>query len=98
MAKQNRVKPLKELEIWKWELPSREIDLVIPPPGRVVKVAVQQVNHIDRHTLWAIVDPKANGVPRKFKVVGTGQSFNSEWEYVDTWFDNPFVWHLFEVN
>ena len=48
--------------------------------------------------LWARVNPKFAKINRHFRVIGTGQEFNSVGlEYVATIQDAPFVWHLFEV-
>ena len=50
--------------------------------------------------LWALVDPDAPTVARHFVIVGTGTPFNHPdyKEYVATFQDGPFVWHVFETD
>jgi len=47
--------------------------------------------------LWYEFDPKEEGTRRiKFHVVGTGWETNtSEWEFLETVFQDIFVWHIF---
>lgn len=49
--------------------------------------------------LWAIVDPVAPAVPRRFMCVGTGWEIQPDIkEYIDSVLtDNGFVWHLLEI-
>jgi hypothetical protein len=50
--------------------------------------------------IWAIVDPNADRERRVFEVFGTGQSMHDdmgvEREYVNTFQQGPYVWHVFE--
>lgn len=47
--------------------------------------------------MWFQVDPNATREERTFRIVGTGQDVEEEWEHLTTWFDAPFVWHLYEI-
>jgi len=46
---------------------------------------------------WAIVDTEKPLEKHAFIVLGTGHAFLRGMEYVGTWQEPPFVWHLFEI-
>jgi hypothetical protein len=66
----------------------------MPEGARIVQVGFDG----DRTPcVWALVDPrKLPTVERHFGVYGTGGHVPDYWEYVGTFFDLPFVWHIFE--
>ena len=77
--------------IWKYELQLDDFSIVMPMGSKIITV--------ENGFLWAIVDPDNEDESREFAVHGTGHPIthqNSK-EYVGTWFEGPFVWHLFEV-
>lgn len=47
--------------------------------------------------LWAEVDTFEGKVERTFRFVGTGHLVPDSGEYVGTFQDLPFVWHLYEL-
>lgn len=49
--------------------------------------------------IWALVDPNVGNERRDFAVIGTGISDAtlSKSQYIGTFQDPPFVWHLFEM-
>jgi hypothetical protein len=51
----------------------------------------------DRLCLWAMHEPGAKQVSRKFVLKGTGWEFDDRGlRYIKTIFDGDLVWHLFE--
>ena len=47
---------------------------------------------------WFLVDEDNDLESRSFEVLGTGHEItNNNLEYLFTWQEPPFVWHLFEV-
>lgn len=62
-------------------------------PGPVVHVAMQH----ERPTVWIEADPSLDSVPRTFVIVGTGQTIPPQGRHCGTFFDGPFVWHVYEV-
>lgn len=64
------------------------------PPGRILLAAARPEGSV----LWAEVDADEPLIDRTFFVVGTGQVIDGadEAHYLTTWFDGPYVWHLYE--
>lgn len=61
--------------------------------ARVLAVQMQG----DVPTMWVLMDPDATKQQRHFVVKGTGWNFDAiGLEYVATWQQDGFVWHLFE--
>lgn len=46
---------------------------------------------------WAEVDSLEPTVSRYFEVVGTGRTVPENSQYRETFFDGPYVWHLYEI-
>jgi hypothetical protein len=47
--------------------------------------------------MWFAVDPRKETCKRKFQIVGTGHEFDmSDKNYLATFQEPGFVWHLFE--
>ena len=49
--------------------------------------------------IWAMVDPDAEKVQRKFRIIGTGRRHESTLAFkphIATFQMPPYVWHLFE--
>lgn len=79
--------------IWKYQLFEPRTCLMMPQGARILTMQEQA----GVPTLWAAVNPTAPLEKREFATVGTGHSFNPRgMEYIATWFQGPFVWHLFE--
>ncbi len=94
--------------IWKYSLPfvaGEPFELEIPAYG--VSLSVQfQIAGRDADTgmiiggpqLWVLINKTHNKVKRLFVIVGTGQAFDAKsLQYIGTWQDASYVWHLFEV-
>ena len=75
-----------------WKYPLGRV-LALPDGARLIKVA-RQAGEL---TLWALVDTEAPLAPHHFEVCGTGHPAPPDSSYVGTVFDEPFVWHVFEV-
>lgn len=83
--------------IWKFEFPiSIGAYLKMPAGAKILHVARQYPNVA---TFWAEVDDLAEMEERFFAVVGTGNPIPEDvnCEYVGTFIDPPFVWHLYEI-
>jgi hypothetical protein len=82
-------------EIWKYPIDISQAPLAISMPFGA-RILTLQVQH-GVPCLWALVNPTATKVARPFVVVGTGHKTpRHAGEYVGTWQDGPYVWHLFE--
>jgi hypothetical protein len=81
--------------IYKYEL-ARTIQL--PIDSQVLKVGMQ--NGIMQ--MWVLIDPNQKETSqRNFEIIGTGHSFEFDYlthTYIDSLFDGPFVWHIWEIN
>jgi len=81
--------------IYKYELTRR---IQLPIDSQVLKVGMQ--NGIMQ--MWVLVDPNQKETSqRNFEIIGTGHSFEFNYlthTYIDSIFDGPFVWHIWEVN
>lgn len=81
-------------QVWKYSLPNGSAEIEMPAYAEVVHVGLQN----DVLQIWAVVDPDAKRKElRVFHVYGTGHGIRDNAKHVGTWFDAPFVWHLFEI-
>lgn len=80
--------------MYKYEIRGEELSL---PKGAKIRYAGSQNS---KWYLWAEVDTDAMIETRTFRVFGTGEPIPhmrwKEWEWIATWQDGSFVWHLFE--
>ena len=69
---------------------------ILLPQGAIVRKAGMQNGMI---ALWAEVDTDAPDEHRHFVAYGTGWEIATDRNhcYIDTVFDGPFVWHVYEV-
>ena len=83
--------------VYKYEIPNDRGHVVkLPADARVVQVGMQD----DRLMLWAEhgwPDANTSHVARYFDVFGTGHPIPFESEYVGTFFDGPYVFHVYEI-
>lgn len=81
------------MEIWKFELTSSgQVEM----PEGAEALSVHAIR--ERPYLWALVDPEAPQVTRKFKIVGTGFPMDEAGKFLGTFFLGhlPFVFHVFD--
>ena len=48
-------------------------------------------------SVWVVLDPEADKVEHELTVFGTGQEIPYGANYVGTFFQGPFVWHVFDT-
>jgi hypothetical protein len=78
-------------QIWKFK-----VNGIIQMPADATILAVQSQNG-EPH-IWALVNPENKMDARMFTIVRTGQLFEDEGtDYIGTFQDEQFVWHLFEI-
>ena len=78
-----------------WKFPFVVDSLVwveMPLDTKVLHVAMQG----DTPCIWGAVSPAFNKAQRKFFIVGTGHPIPANCQYVGTFQQGPFVWHLME--
>lgn len=82
-------------KIWKFEAPITDLKISMPTGAQIIDLRIQR----RMPCLWAVVDPKADLVERRFRWVGTGHEMDFDGEYVGTVQspDETLVFHLFEV-
>ena len=84
------------MKIYKYPFPViQNVTIKMPKGARILTVQMQGENPY----IWAIVDQNMTKEDRHFKVYGTGHDLNMKQneEYIGTWQEGSFVWHLFEV-
>lgn len=83
-------------KIYKYPLALADAEVVqldIPQGGQILTMGVQQ----GIPTLWVLVEVGRPEERRMFRTVGTGHDVPGGVKFVGTWFDGPYVWHVFEV-
>ncbi len=83
--------------VWKFVFKIEDrFQLSMPKGARVLHAGRGPDNQI---ALWALVDPDAEVTIQKFAIFGTGHPISAPpaqaFYYVTTFFDAPYVWHLF---
>ena len=78
-----------------------EVSVMMPADAKILKVAVQRSNDDDMKRrcfcIWALVETDNLKTDRHFRVYGTGKPIeNEKQKFIETFLDEPFVWHLFE--
>lgn len=79
--------------IFKYVLKSDVHVADMPAGARILKAGIQNRSIC----VWALVSPDAPRVSRLLTVYGTGAPISSvdQFDYVDTVFVGPLVWHVF---
>ena len=86
------------LTIWKFSVPNPSQDIfhiAMPENAKILSYQYQDGSWV----VWALVDPNAGMVQRKFVHIGTGWKFENlleKCQYIGTTQVDGFVWHLFE--
>jgi hypothetical protein len=64
-------------------------------PGQIKKIRYDERN--GEMEIWYLAIVNKPKYEREFEVHPTGSEIKSAWpRYIDTFFDGPYVWHLFE--
>ena len=85
--------------VYKYAIPVGDFrDVALPEGAEILTVQVQH----DEPQLWAVVDPEAPLVTRRFRLLGTGHSTDNDvgrHNYIGTYqlHDGGLVFHLFEL-
>jgi len=80
-------------QIWKYKV---ENVIEMPKEAEILSVQIQN-GQMFNACIWVKVNPENELEKREFEVIGTGHSFeDSNKQYIGTYQDGPFVWHLFE--
>jgi hypothetical protein len=81
------------MTIWKYELKPGTTKLYIPQFAEVLTVQIQD----GVPQMWVLVDPTQSCVETIFRIIGTGEEFESDnLKYVATFQMSWMVWHVFE--
>lgn len=82
--------------VFKFPLERMRERIQLPADAKPLKVAMQQGLPV----MWVHLDPAAPKIERCFEVYGTGHTIpdDAKLTFVDTYFDGPFVFHVFEVD
>lgn len=82
--------------IWEYKLEFNNIhvqEIEMPVDSKILKVH----KHFITLIMWAEVDDMGTPLElRYFKIFGTGWA-GIEGKHIDTFFDENFVWHLYEI-
>jgi hypothetical protein len=85
------------MRVYKYRFePASHFDLLLPKGAEILKAGKQG----DAYCLWALVDIDAKEQVRHFRWAGTGHDIIEVPEnlrHVSTFFDDLFVWHVFEI-
>lgn len=88
-------------QIWKFPLgvapDDATVTLEMPAGAQIVQFAGGEHSAVFAPTIWAIVDTDEQPEPRRFTVYGTGHPLPRNGRHIGTYFDGPFVWHVFEL-
>lgn len=81
--------------VYKFPFQENTSTFLMPINAKPLKVAMQH----DKPVMWALLNAEEEVVERRFAIYGTGQPIHDaeRHAYVGTFFDGPFVLHVFEV-
>ena len=68
--------------------------IIMPKSSIILKVEKNSKDFM----LWALVNPDLPLVNRAIRIYSTGQEIDEEYigTYIDTVYDGPYVWHIFD--
>lgn len=75
------------------EIVAHEQVVVMPEYSRVLAFQMQG----DVPTFWADVNTNMVPVQRRFVIIGTGGEIPTNYSYIGTTQEPPYVWHLYEA-
>ena len=68
------------------------LDLWMPEDAEILKVAFVDGEYM----MWALVESSDIDKYRTFTVVGTDQPIGDDMQYLETLFEDGYVWHIME--
>lgn len=69
------------------------VDLPLPVGARIVRVGLDDTN---APCVWVLVNPNnVFSTLHRLNIYGTGRLISDSKEYIGTFFNMPFVWHVF---
>lgn len=76
-------------------MPTDNQEIEMPEGAEILTVQMQKTDLC----LWAIVDPEAKKVKRKFNVFGTGHEIDIKGTYIGTFqmHGGDLIFHVFEI-
>lgn len=89
--------------IWRFPIDMRaaaengaRIEIEAPIGARILHIdLLQRAPH--EPSMWVKLDPDREPLKHTFEIVGTGNPVPENSEYVATWQQDGYVWHLFEL-
>jgi len=88
---------MKQSVIWKYEIPvDGETHHFQIPGGDVAECVRCESLTPGVVTIWLMLPVNALAVMTSFIVIGTGQEYPENWNFVGTCLDRQFVWHVFD--
>ena len=87
-------------QIWKFPIGQGLVGTVVRIPWgyRIVYVDIQR----STVCVWAEVNPEHSAVEVEFEIIGTGHEINRDVNidkvYIGSVKDDPFMWHVYQVN
>ena len=81
--------------IWKFTFKTSDsFTIDMPEESKIIHIEIQY----GKPTLWAVVNTESPIKTKKFKLIGTGHpiELNNKLNYLKTFSESIFIWHLFE--
>ncbi len=78
--------------VWKYKIPLGGV-MSVPKDSKPVFFGIQN----KEFCLWLEVDIEEELVDRRFVIYGTGHTILGNSKYIQSIFDDIFVWHLYEA-
>jgi len=80
--------------IYKYPLTSKDSTLMLPKDAEILTVKLQN----GTPTLWVLVNPHTSELEERcIRIFGTGWEVNDNMKYIETYMEEYFVWHVFEL-
>jgi hypothetical protein len=80
--------------IHKYIVSSGNCTLQLPKGAEILTIKLQN----GTPTLWALVNPHTSELEqRQICIIGTGWDVDDNMKYIETYMEEYFVWHVFEL-
>lgn len=89
---------MSDLVVWKFEIPMDDyVEINMPINSKILHVTEQR----GIPTMWALVNPRAEKIKRKFRIAGTGHQIKTEdtANFIGTIMldGGSLMFHIFEI-